>query len=584
MRVRVGRIANAHARRARLKGLSILALVTVVGGILGTAASTSPAAAAGPCGPPVTSVIACENSLPGTPGWKISGAGDPTIQGFATTMSLNPGGTVHFKIKTDASAYHLDIYRMGYYGGDGARRVATGITPSATLPQTQPVCLNDVASGLIDCGNWAESASWAVPTSAVSGIYFALLTRNDTGGRSHVFFVVKNDASHSAILYQTSDATWQAYNNYGGNSLYTGTAPAGRAYKVSYNRPFNTASSDTPPGVTPLWSWVMYAEYSMVSWMERNGYDVSYTTSEDVDADTGGTLIRNHRIFMDAGHDEYWSGSARANVEAARDAGVNVAFFSGNDMLWKTRWENSIDGSSTPRRTLVTYKETLAGVPVDPQDPPTWTGTWHDPRFSPPADGGRPENALLGQMALNSDALQVDMTVPARFSSLRFWRNTSIATLLPGQVATVPTVIGNEIDVDVDNGYRPAGLIDMSATDLGSLSAAGRLRDGLRACPGHAQHHDVPRGERRIGLRCGNGPLVLGSRPRRRRLDARPRPAAGHGELVCRHGCAAGIPAKWTRRGVADDGYRGPDVDDHVTRCGLELRERLYDHGIGDGV
>ena len=114
--------------------------------------------------------------------------------------------------------------------------------PSASLPQTQPACLTDGATGLVDCGNWSESASWAVPADAVSGVYIAKLVRTDNGGASHIPFVVRNDASHSDLLFQTSDTTWQAYNAYGGNSLYSGgpgTNP-GRAYKVSYNRPFTT--------------------------------------------------------------------------------------------------------------------------------------------------------------------------------------------------------------------------------------------------------------------------------------------------------------------------------------------------------
>ena len=187
------------------------------------------------------------------------------------------------------------------------------------------------------------------------------------------------------MLFQTSDTTWQAYNSYGGNSLYTGS-PAGRAYKVSYNRPFNTRVVDGGQ------DWVFNAEYPMVRWLEANGYDVSYTTG--VDSDRRGALIRNHRVFLSVGHDEYWSGGQRANVEAARNAGVHLAFFSGNEVFWKTRWENSIDGSNTPFRTLVTYKETHAGAKIDPT--PAWTGTWRDPRFSPPADGGRPENELTG--------------------------------------------------------------------------------------------------------------------------------------------------------------------------------------------
>ena len=60
-----------------------------------------------------------------------------------------------------------------------------------------------------------------MPANAVSGVYIAKLTRTDTGGASHIPFVVRNDASHSDLLFQTSDTTWQAYNTYGGNSLYT---------------------------------------------------------------------------------------------------------------------------------------------------------------------------------------------------------------------------------------------------------------------------------------------------------------------------------------------------------------------------
>ena len=83
-------------------------------------------------------------------------------------------------------------------------------------------------------------------------------------------------------------------------------------------------------------------------------------------------------------------------MEAARDAGINVAFFSGNESFWKTRWESSIDASATAYRTLVSYKETHANAKIDPT--PAWTGTWRDPRFSPPADGGRPENSMSGTM------------------------------------------------------------------------------------------------------------------------------------------------------------------------------------------
>src|SRR5450755_651413 len=251
-----------------------------------------------------------ENARTGTPAsqWDVNGAGDPSIQGFATDISVNTGGTVAFKIKTVAASYTIDIYRMGYYQALGARKVAS-VQPSAALPQTQPACLNDSTTGLNDCGNWTLSASWSVPADAVSGIYFARLTRIDVPAdkASHIVFVVRNDSSQSDLLFQTSDTTWQAYNQYGGNSLYVGL-PAGRAYKVSYNRPITTR------GTSPE-DYVFNAEYPMVRWLEANGYDVTYSTG--VDADRNGSLIPHHKVYMSVGHDEYWSAGQRANVEAA---------------------------------------------------------------------------------------------------------------------------------------------------------------------------------------------------------------------------------------------------------------------------
>ena len=187
-----------------------LAFVALLGSLI--LINARPAAAAGPCGPPVVSVIACENTLPGDPtsDWQVSGAGDSTIQGFATAMSVNPGQTISFKINTPSTRYHIDILRVGYYQGDGAHKVVSGLLPSASLPQTQPACKSDSAStGLIDCGNWTVSASWTVPSTAVSGLYLAHLKRDDTstGNGSLIPFVVRNDASHSDILFQTDDET-----------------------------------------------------------------------------------------------------------------------------------------------------------------------------------------------------------------------------------------------------------------------------------------------------------------------------------------------------------------------------------------
>src|SRR5262245_36918099 len=162
--------------------------------------------------------IVAENLLPGNPQseWDIVGAGDSSIQGYATDISVNHGQTISFKVDDPLlAAYHIDIYRLGYYGGLGARKVAT-IGSSLPIRKDQPDPLVNAATGMADAGNWTVSASWAVPTTAVSGIYLGRLVREDTGGASHIIFVVRDDEGHSDLLYQTSDTTWQAYNNWGG--------------------------------------------------------------------------------------------------------------------------------------------------------------------------------------------------------------------------------------------------------------------------------------------------------------------------------------------------------------------------------
>ena len=527
--------------------------------------------------------IMIENALPGNPPseWDVSGAGDPSIQGFATEISVEQGGTISFRVNTDASDYRLDVYRLGYYDGLGARKVAT-VQPSAPLPQVQPAPISDPTTGLVDCGNWAVSALWNVPANAVSGVYVAKLVREvpADGGASHVIFVVRDDDGNSDLLFQTNDATWQAYNTYGGNSLYLGS-PAGRAYKVSYNRPITTRCCDFPDGA--IVSWFFGAQYPMVRWLEANGYDVSYTTC--VDSDRRGAEILEHEVFLSVGHDEYWSAGQRASVEAARNAGVHLAFFSGNEVFWKTRWEASIDGSGTPYRTLVCYKETHANAKIDPL-PNVWTGTWRDPRFSPPADGGRPENELMGTIftvnGIRNDALQV----PEADGKLRLWRDTSVATLLPGQVATFGAgTLGFEWDEDLDNGFRPAGLIRFSTT---TVSDVPLLQDyGSTYAPGTATHHALLH-------RRANGAYVwsAGTVQWSWGLDAthdKPGPPAdlriqqATVNLFADLGIQPGSLAARTRRGDSLDRCDQPRLRHRVSELGIVGHERGDHGGVGNG-
>ena len=98
-------------------------------------------AAFGSCSAPQNQIEA-ENCNTGTTGWEVGGLGDLTIQGFATDISVNAGQTIYFKVNTPATGYHIDIYRMGYYQGNGGRYITT-IQPSATLP-----CQVEVAKNL----------------------------------------------------------------------------------------------------------------------------------------------------------------------------------------------------------------------------------------------------------------------------------------------------------------------------------------------------------------------------------------------------------------------------------------------------
>lgn len=453
----------------------ILAVFGTVAMVL-TGVMATPSFAGEACGPD-SNPIACENSKPGSPWqeWEIEGAGDDSIQGFATDISVNVGERIDFKIDTDASDYNITIYRTGWYQGLGAREIDT-VTPSAALPQQQPECLTDVSTELTDCGTWDVSASWEVPADAVSGVYLAKLERPDTGADSHITFVVRDESSHSDVLFQTSDPTWHAYNLYGGSDFYAG-GDNGRAYKISYNRPFATRA-----GVEAR-DFYFGAEYPLVRFLERNGYDVSYFSG--VDTDRHGQLLKNHKTFLSVGHDEYWSGQQRANIEQARDAGVNLQFLTGNEAYWRTRYEPSPTGGEE-YRTLVSYKETWSYAKLDPS--PEWTGTWRDPRYASQENGaGLPENELTGTAyVVNNGDLPV--TVDEREGKLRLWRDTPLTNLESGQSEELaPHTVGYESNEDLDNGFRPPGLIHLSTT---TGDVPEYLQDfGNDVLPGHTTHH-----------------------------------------------------------------------------------------------
>jgi VCBS repeat-containing protein len=472
------------------------------------------------------------------------------IEGFATDFSVNAGSRIDFKINVnaatfggDGSDYKIEIFRLGYYGGFGAREVAEWVNTDATV---QPNPLIDRTRGLVDAGNWSVTDSWQVPEGAVSGVYLARLQRLDANGNpiegavNQIPFVVRNDGVAADIVLQTSDTTWQAYNAWGGNNGQLGAnfygdagnvadarfdladpGPFGqdRAYAVSYNRPFITRGLEGQPdgpSAGPQ-DYLFGADYAAIYWLEKNGYDVTYISGIDTDRmgtrwfeDANGVRIRD--AFISVGHDEYWSGQQRGAVEAARSDGVHLLFWSGNEVYWKTRWDTSIvDG--VEYRTLVCYKETWAnGDPnagpadyanLDPSD--VWTGTWRDSRFSSnplagandglvtdPLSGLLPycncaENHLTGQ-SFGPDGtgeFGAALDVPAPFAVLRVWRDTSVAN--GGQLDIAPGILGYEWNTSPEDQFRPDGLIKLSDT---TAPWSGILVDqGNRTEPGEATHN-----------------------------------------------------------------------------------------------
>ena len=400
------------------------------------------------CADPPNPIVA-ENCLPGTDEWRVEAIGE--IEGFASTTSVAPGEIISFYVNTTAPTFDLFIYRSGYYAGQGGRLIAK----IENLPgQVQPACLHERETGLLSCSNWSVSHALTIPENWTSGIYVAKIVRSDNGGENFIIFVVRDDERLADILYQQSVTTYQAYNYYGGYSVYLSDtwnicptiAGAKRAVKVSFDRPY----------LAPMTEFNMYfhAEYPMVSWLESQGYDVTYSTN--IDTHISGmpgqpNRLLNHRVFLISGHDEYWSQEMRDAITAARDAGIHLAVFSANTGYWRIRFEDDLQ-TGKPLRTMVTYKTTESG-PADPSG--IHTGTWRDPNGA-----NDPENRLLGSMYMgDNSALFFPLRVTAENAQHRLYRHTGLAEMPAGSYVNIGRdLIGWEWDQVVDNGYTPEGL------------------------------------------------------------------------------------------------------------------------------
>jgi hypothetical protein len=316
-----------------------------------------------------------------TDSWQLtSPARNQEIEGFASQPSINRGGSISLFVNTAEPNYTIEIFRMGWYGGAGAKKMLGPVTRAGRV---QPAATTDPATGLVEC-NWGDPFLLHVPNSRdpgdwSSGVYLAKLTASKSGAQSYIIFVVRDDFRRSDLLFQTSVTTYQAYNRWGGPSLYT----LPRTYRVSFDRPYRRGHGS---GDFLFW------EYSMVRFLEREGYDVTYTT--DIDTHERGDLLTLHKGFLSVGHDEYWTWQMRDFIEAARDRGVSLGFFGANIGFWQIRLEPSAT-TGDPNRTIVGYKND----DLDPfaQDPDPKKRRLTTTQFRRPMVG-RPEDALIGVM------------------------------------------------------------------------------------------------------------------------------------------------------------------------------------------
>lgn len=333
----------------------------------GDAPSTPPDAGADarPDGSRPPNPVSNENELPGAVDWGlVSPATQREIEGYPSSPSVAPGGALRIFASTASARYTVAVYRLGWYQGKGARLVLPAIERDGHL-QITPA---PDADGLVECA-WTDPYELTVPAQWVSGMYLAKLTTKDTGKQSYVPFVVRDDTRVATYLVQSSVTTFQAYNNWGGRSLYDfNSAGDVRAERVSFLRPYalglnpqSAAGVGAGEIITNLQGAAqtgpMGWEYPMVRFLEREGYDVSYTTNLDVHRDP--YVVAKHRVFVSVGHDEYWSHEMRDHVEHARDHGsTSLAFLSGNVSYWQMRLEPGKGGA--PDATMRCHKDDVS--------------------------------------------------------------------------------------------------------------------------------------------------------------------------------------------------------------------------------
>jgi hypothetical protein len=296
-----------------------------------------------------STAIQRENALPGTSAW--NGPGTSLIEMYASQIGVAPGERIDLHVNTrPAARYRISIYRLGWYDGLGGRLVACVPSCGGDRPGiVQQQVWTDATDGPPLRPNWPVTDTVLTGADWTSGYYAIraeLTSGPDAGSGTSTYVIVREppSAPASQILVQVPVNTWEAYNQWGGKSLYDFDGP--RAHRVTFDRPWGKYAN------SPLW-W----EIQLVRFLEREGYDVSYQTDVDTDVDPA-SLLR-HRLVMTAGHDEYWTKTIRDAFDNALAQGTNLAFMGSNTGYGQVRYEDN-------RRTIVTYKDAALDPEPDP--------------------------------------------------------------------------------------------------------------------------------------------------------------------------------------------------------------------------
>lgn len=316
-------------RREAVKRLATLGAASLVAPVLGAEKSA----------------VAAENEKVGTRDWMLTKTRiepatkyrSPWIEGYCSRASVRAGETITFHVSTNPpSPFTIEVYRTGYYGGAGGRLVKE-LGPFKGKAQQDP----EIGEKRVRNCDWEACAELQIPDDWLSGVYVGKLTAQIDGTQSYVIFIVRDDRK-ADFIFQCSDTTWQAYNRWPSQfSLYDDGKEQwywGGGVQVSFNRPYGKYCQilDAPLSIGSG-EWFLW-EFPLAYWMEQQGYDVTYISNLDTDGDPRGLL--RAKGMLSVGHDEYWSAEMFANVSAARAAGVNLAFFSGNAVCGRIRFDD----------------------------------------------------------------------------------------------------------------------------------------------------------------------------------------------------------------------------------------------------